>query len=135
MSLNLRNLALSVSPPRNDGQRRFRPTRLSARDAHVLHMTLQVKVHDVMHENKDYQTGEAEDYIERMLNPSVNVTGVRIASGPRNSPVFVTVDTRSLTLDAAKSIARSAIIHFQEYVEGIDIERTIRDGNIRIRSA
>lgn len=92
---------------------------------------LQIKVHDVLHDECDYNPSDAEDYIEDAIT-SVSVKNVRVAPGHTNSPLFVTVNRASMTLDDIKTVARKAVNWFTEFVDGIDVERTIRDDNIRI---
>jgi len=93
---------------------------------------VQVKVHDVLHDREDYDVGSAEEYVESWII-SVDAE-VRIASGDRNSPLFVTVDTDSLSMDEAMSIAREAVRGFEKCVDGIDVDRTCRPDNVRVVS-
>lgn len=95
---------------------------------------MKIKVHDVMHERGEYDSNRAEEYIEDYII-SADVVDVRIAPGPKNSPLFVTVESRSLSMDAAKSIAREAVRGFSQFVDGVDVDRVIRDDNIRVMTA
>lgn len=92
---------------------------------------LKIKIHDVMHERGDYDINRAEEYIEEYII-SADVVDVRIAPGPKNSPLFVTIDTRSLSMDAAKSIAREGVRGFSQFVDGVDVDSTVSEDNIKI---
>lgn len=94
---------------------------------------VQVKVHDVLHDSEDFDVGAAEDYVESWIVGS-HVVDVRVASGDMNSPLFVTVDTDSLSMDAAMSIAREAVRGFSRFVDGVDVDRTVRPDNVRVVS-
>jgi hypothetical protein len=94
---------------------------------------VQIKIHDVIHDDVEYDVGRAEEYIESWIG-GVGDVDVRVASGAMNSPIFVTVDSRSLSMDEAKSIAQDAVRAFSELVDGVNVEKTIREQNIRIRT-
>lgn len=94
---------------------------------------VQVKVHDVLHESGGFDVSAAEEYVESWIVGS-HVVDVRVASGSGNSPLFVTVDTDSLSMSEAMSIAREAVRGFSRCVDGIDVEQTVRPDNVRVVS-
>jgi hypothetical protein len=94
-------------------------------------MSVKIKVHDVIHDRHDgYDAEEALNYIESWV--TVDVENIRIASGPRNSPLFVTVDMNSISLKNVKKVARQVVKGFSRYVDGVDVDKTIRDDNILV---
>lgn len=92
---------------------------------------VQIKVHNVLHDESEYDTTAAEAYLEACPSQQSNVD-VRIASGHTNSPLYITVDGSSVSLTQAKSIARAVVRGFTEFVSGIDVDQMIRDDNIRV---
>lgn len=94
---------------------------------------VKIKVHDVLHDREDYDVSAAEEYIESWIT-GVDVADVRVASGDKNSPLFITLNKRSISVDGAKSIARDAVRGFSEFVDDVDVDRTVRDDNVRVIS-
>jgi hypothetical protein len=92
-----------------------------------------IKIHDIMHEgNADYNIEKAESYIENSIYSFT--VDVRIASGAQNSPIFITVNANMITLKTAKRLARQATSSFTEFVDGVNVDNTITDSNIKIKA-
>ena len=99
----------------------------------MIHMPLRVKLHDVQHNRRDdaVALSRLED---RMKETTIDnaVADVRIAPGPQNSPIFITIDDTRITIDRVKKIARPMLKTFDSTVGGVDIDRVLRDDNIKI---
>jgi len=97
-------------------------------------MGTKIKVHDVLHEQSNYNPSDVEDYIMRFTTYDV-VSDVRIAPGDTNSPIFITLESDSvLSNQTIKRIARSIVSGFSHKVDGVDVEKTVRDLNIMVQT-
>jgi hypothetical protein len=92
---------------------------------------IQIKIHNVRHEKSKYDKSRAEEYISDYII-GADVVDVRIASGPKNSPLFITVDADSVSVNRSKDISRQALRGFSQFVNGIDIRKSISDDNILV---
>lgn len=99
---------------------------------------MEIKIHDVLHERTDSTPTRVEKRMQKSLNKdykSYNVSDVRIAWGDKNSPIFIQIDGKGVELSEIQSIAREALRIFDTFVDGIDIDKTVREDNIRVRSS
>lgn len=96
-------------------------------------MPLRVKLHDVQHNRRDDAVALSRPE-DRMKETTIDnaVADVRIAPGPQNSPIFITIDDTRITIDRVKKIARPMLQTFDKTVGGVDIDRVLRDDNIKI---
>lgn len=93
--------------------------------------TVTIKVHDVFHDECEYEVSRAEEYIEKYIT-GVDVENVRIASGAENSPIFITFAVNYVSVKQCLSIGREAVQGFSQFAEGIDVERSISDKNVLV---
>lgn len=96
-------------------------------------MSTKIKVHDVQHEKSNYTPSDVEDYIMRSINYDV-VSDVRIAPGDTNSPIYITLGNSVLSNQTIKQIARRVVSGFSHKVDGVDVDKTVRDSNIMVRT-
>lgn len=93
-----------------------------------------IKVHNVIHDTEEFSAGDVED---RMLNAALDdrIDDVRISKGRGNSPLYITMseDVDTMSIDSAKKIARQLLRAFNWEVDGIDVDRSVRDDNIMIQ--
>lgn len=96
---------------------------------------IELKIHDVIHNEIDEKPSNIEDYIEEYILTTgmcKSVKNVRVAWGNTNSPIFVYLDENSTSLENYKVIARYAVRGFSAKVRGVNVDRSINDRNIRI---
>lgn len=95
---------------------------------------IKIKIHNVLHDRHDETISELENGMAEYVGTgqSVDVSDVRIASGPQNSPIYITLDESDISLQKAKSISRVAISYFSRYVDGVNIDDAVRNRNIRV---
>lgn len=86
-----------------------------------------------MHDESEYDIEKAEAYIEQYIT-GVDVTGVRIAPGPNNSPLFISLNTNSVSMETVKDIARMGLSGFENFVDGLDVEQSLRESNLRVKT-
>lgn len=95
---------------------------------------IKIKIHNVRHEEHDQDISKIEEnmaeYIEE--GQSVNIENVRIVSGSENSPISITLDQSDINLQKMKSISRVALNYFNRYVDGVNVDREIKDRNLRV---
>jgi len=95
---------------------------------------IKIKIHNVRHKEHNQNTDKIEEnmaeYIEE--GQSVNIENVRIASGSENSPIFITLDQSDINLQKMKSISRVALNYFSRYVDGVNVNKEIKDRNLRV---
>lgn len=93
-----------------------------------------IKVHDVLHEREDFDVSHVESYIEEwIVDVDDEVVGVRVASGDMNSPLFVTVERNSVSVEYVKEVARDALRGFENFVEfSSSLDVMVRDKNLRV---
>lgn len=97
--------------------------------------TITVKIHDVLHDAVDFTPSEVEAYIEKRIDGvHERVEGVRIAKGHTNSPLYVELDANALNFRTIKHLSREAVRLFGYRVDGVDVQATIRDGNLKIEN-
>ena len=99
---------------------------------------LQLKINDVLHDEYDnLRVDDLESYIKRWVessNHSTKVHDVRVASGPRNSPIFLHLDDSTFQISNIEAIARDAVRAFSNHVDGVDVSKTIRSDNLIVSS-
>lgn len=64
------------------------------------------------------------------------VEDVRIAKGNKNSPLFIILsdDMNTISFKEAKTLAHSLLREFDKRVSGIDIDSTVNDRNLQIKT-
>jgi hypothetical protein len=94
---------------------------------------IELKIHDVLHNELDEKPDSPEEYVKGYIR-SGNVKDLRIEWGNSNSPIFIYLDVdHNRTIKDYKIIAREALRGFNALVGvSIDVEKTIKDDNIRI---
>ncbi len=98
---------------------------------------IEVKLHDVLHDPRPDNPHLSMSDIETRLEqhpPSTAITDVQILTGHRNSPILITLEATTLTFDRIKRAAEQVVRKFAEYHNGVDIDKTVRDDNIRIQT-
>lgn len=96
---------------------------------------LEVKIHDVLHDETDSVPNNIESKIEKWIESptkSYEVHDVRVAWGDTNSPIFINLKDASTELSEIQRIARDALRYFSRHVDGVDIEKRSRIDNITI---
>lgn len=95
---------------------------------------IEIKIHNVRHEEHDQDISKIEENIAEYIEEgqSVDIENVRIASGSENSPIFITLDQSDINLQKMKSISRVALNYFNRYVDGVNVDREIKDRNLRV---
>jgi hypothetical protein len=92
-----------------------------------------VKIHNIIHDPiEDKNINELEDSILQYIQGDVK--NVRIASGYRNSPMFITLGHSDINFKQIKQICRLAVRHFNRHIGGVNLSKTMRDKNLRIVS-
>jgi hypothetical protein len=92
--------------------------------------TITVKVHNLLHNKEDFNKNKIESYINSQT--SDRVKNVRIAQGSSNSPLFLEIESGSNNFNNLKSICRESVSLFSDKVDGVDVENSIRDKNLKI---
>lgn len=92
--------------------------------------TLTIKVHDVTHSKEDFDKNKVEKHIKQQT--SSKVKNVRIARGNSNSPLFLEIDSDINNFNTLKSICRESLHLFSDKVNGIDVQKCVRDDNLKI---
>lgn len=98
---------------------------------------IEVKIHDVLHDPRSDNPRRSMSDIETRLEQytrSTAITDVQILTGHRNSPILITLDAATLTFARIKRAAEQVVRKFADYLEGVDVDKTIRDDNLRIQS-
>lgn len=95
---------------------------------------IKIKIHNVRHEEHDQDISKIEENIAEYIEEgqSVDIENVRIASGSENSPIFITLDQSDINLQKMKSISRVALNYFNRYVDGVNVDKEIKDRNLRV---
>jgi len=92
----------------------------------------EIKIHDVMHDPVKFHSGDIEEKLIKFIQDD-RVENIRIATGHRNSPIFITFDDSDISVHSSKVIARKILQEFSYYVSGVDIDKCLRDKNIKIQ--
>lgn len=98
-------------------------------------MTVRIKVHDVLHDDDDFEASYIEEQMMRMCTDD-RVEDVRLAKGNKNSPLFIILseDMNKISFKEAKTLARKLLRQFDKRVSGIDLNKTINDRNLQIKT-
>jgi hypothetical protein len=96
---------------------------------------VKVKVHDVLHDKHNENATEIETYIENSLYWR-DVVDVRVATGPKNSPLFVTLNTSWISVEEAMRVAQEMVESFFRKIgeSKIDSDNVVQQENVRVIS-
>lgn len=93
---------------------------------------VQIKIHDVLHDDDEYSPGKLEGLILRQYTDD-RIEDIRIAPGPQNSPIYIILGSNeTVSLSEAKSFARRAVDKFGDHVDGVDEDAAVRERNLLI---
>jgi len=96
---------------------------------------IRIKIHDVFHDPKPYNPSFSLSEIEKRVEisaPCSSVENVQIQPGHKNSPIFIEIESGMVTQETINRASKSVLDSFSKYVDGVDIERSLRDDNIRL---
>jgi len=97
-------------------------------------MSVTIKVHDVLHKRSNYTPSDVEAYIMRGINND-KVSDIRIAPGDTNSPIYITLESNLVFSNKSiKRIVRNVVKYFSFKVDGVDVDKTVRDSNIMVQT-
>ena len=99
---------------------------------------LQIKIHNVLHDERDSTPSNIETVIAEWIESShrnVEVEDVRVAWGHTNSPIILKIKNSDLRLDAIHSVVREAVKGFGTRVDGVDVDKCVNDRNIIMKNA
>jgi hypothetical protein len=92
--------------------------------------TITIKIHNILHNKQDYNKTQVEKYIEEQTDEKIKE--VRIAKGNSNSPLFLEIPHTINDFKTIKQLSRQATQLFSDKVDGINIQKTIKDNNLQI---
>lgn len=98
-------------------------------------MSVTIKVHNVLHNpwNGDLKPTTVENRIESNIIRH-DVLNVRVAKGWQNSPVYVEVDQRAISVKSMQEIARAVAQEMKQCIGGVEMDWATREKNIKIVS-
>ena len=97
-------------------------------------MSVKIKIRNVYHEESEYNVSDAEEYVtDYIVNSEHSIENVRVAPGSMNSPIFITIDSHTVSFENAKMIAKDALHGFDNFAPlDRELSSMITDKNIKI---
>lgn len=93
---------------------------------------IEVKVHNLFHEEEEFDKNKVEEYILGQMKTD-KVKDVRISKGHSNSPLFLKIDSDvNNNFNNIKNLCEKAVRLFSDKVNGVDVEKCIKDKNLRV---